>query len=418
MIKFVKPSKVKGTIKAPSSKSDMLRAVVAAYLTGERCKVLNPSFCDDAKAALGIVETLGVRLDKHPEKIVFTPLGVRASRLPHPLLDCGESGLCVRMFPSIAALLDDEVTLTGRGSLISRPIAMIEQPLWDLGVECKTQGGFLPVTIKGPLRAGTTAVDGAVTSQFLTGLLMALPLCVGESEIVVHKLTSKPYIEMTLTIMKTFGVEVHNENFERFIIKGPQKYKAISYNVEGDWSGAAFPLVGGAIAGSIRVENLNLASCQADKAIIDVLKLAGAKVGIGENYVEVQSADLSGFEFDATDCPDLFPPLVALASYCQGKSVIHGAQRLKVKESDRGNALLNEFTRIGASVKLYENRMEMTGKNALEGGTVDAHNDHRIAMACAVAALRSRQGVTINGWECVAKSYPEFFEDLTRLQVA
>jgi 3-phosphoshikimate 1-carboxyvinyltransferase len=412
-VKFIKPSNVKGIIKAPSSKSDMLRAIAAAYLTGARCELRNPSSCDDAQAALGIVQTLGVQLDEQPERIVFTP----GTRMFNPILDCGESGLCIRMFPSIAALLKDKVTLIGHGSLTTRPLGMIEQPLRDLGVECHTQRGFLPVTVKGPLKAGKTVVDGSTTSQFLTGLLMALPLCKGQSEIVVNKLTSKPYIAMTLNLMQTFGVEVQNENFERFIIQGPQKYNAIAYNVEGDWSGAAFLLVAGAIAGSVKVENIRFDSCQADKAIVDVLKLAGAKVEIGEYDVKVQSADLSGFEFDAADCPDLFPPIVALASYCQGKSIIYGAQRLKVKESDRGTALLNEFRKIGASVALYADRMEITGTAELDGGTVDSYNDHRIAMAGAVAGLKSKQGVTIRDWECVAKSYPGFFDDLTKISI-
>jgi 3-phosphoshikimate 1-carboxyvinyltransferase len=184
--------------------------------------------------------------------------------------------------------------------------------------------------------------------------------------------------------------------------------------VEGDWSGAACPLVAGAIAGSVRVENLSLDSCQADKAIVEVLKMAGAQIKIGDNYVEVQNDKLFGFAFDATNCPDLFPPLVALACYCKGTSTIFGTQRLKAKESDRGTALLNEFTKMGGIVKLYSDRIEIIG-NILEGGTVDSHNDHRIAMACAVAALKSKNGVKIKDWGCVAKSYPKFFEDLTKL---
>ena len=410
-VKTIQPSTVQGTLNAPASKSDMLRAIAAAYLTGARCEILNPSFCDDAKAALGIVATLGAQLDESPAKVVLTP----GTRTPRPVLDCGESGLCIRMFPAIAALRDDEVTLTGRGSLTMRPLTMLEPPLRSLGVACRTQNGFLPVSVKGPLRAGKTVVDGSVTSQFLTGLLMALPLCAGESEIVVNNLTSKPYIAMTLRLMETFGVTVQHNNFERFRINGPQQYHALTYTVEGDWSGAAFPLVAGALAGRVKVENLRCDSTQADKAIVAVLQKAGAKVEIGANDLAVQHARLAGFEFDATDCPDLFPPIVALAAYCQGKSTIYGAQRLKVKESDRGLALLHEFTQIGASVALYADRMEITGKPELDGGIVDSHNDHRIAMAGAVAALRSRKGVTIRNWECVAKSYPNFFDDLAQI---
>lgn len=412
-MKFVKPSNVQGTITAPSSKSDMLRAVAAAYLTGKPCEIVSPSFCEDAKAALGIVEILGIQLDKTSKRVIFIP----GERKPNPVLDCGESGLCIRMFPAIAALLDDEVTLSGYGSLISRPLSMIEQPLKDLGVECRTKNGFLPVTVKGPLKAGKTVVDGSVTSQFFTGLLMALPLCNGESEITVNNLKSKPYIEMTLHLMETFGIEVTHENFECFTIPGPQTYRPQSYKVEGDWSGAAFPLVAGAIAGSVRVENLSLVSCQADKAIVDALKLCGTKVEVGDDYVEVQHSELAGFQFDATDCPDLFPALVTLASYCEGKSAIYGAQRLKVKESDRGTALLTEFTKLGSSVELYSDRIEVSGKRELEGGVIDSYNDHRIAMAGAVAGLRSKHGVTINDWGCVSKSYPKFFDDLIRLGV-
>ncbi len=412
MEKFIQPTNVKGTIKAPSSKSDMLRAVAAAYLTGKQCEIVNPSFCEDAKAVFGIVKTLGGQFEKSSEKLTCIP-GAKSSDM---MLDCGESGLCIRMFASIAALLDDEVTFTGHGSLLARPISMIEEPLRDLGVECKTKEGLLPVTVKGPLQAGRTEVDASLTSQFLTGLLMALPLCDGKSEIIVSSLKSKPYIEMTLSLLEQFGITIENDNFERFIINGPQKYQAISYNVEGDWSGAAFPLVAGAIAGSVTVENLCLDSYQADKAIVEALKMAGADVKIDDNGVEAQHAKLSGFEFDATDCPDLFPPLVALASCCEGKSIINGAQRLKVKESDRGAALLNEFTKMGGIIELYTDRMEISG-NVLDGGTVDSYNDHRIAMACAVAGLRTKHGVHIQDWECVSKSYPGFFEDLRTLCV-
>lgn len=411
-MKRIQPSPVEGTIKAPPSKSDMLRAIAGAYLTKGTCEILNPSFCDDANAALGVIETLGVQIEKHPEKIIFIPENESSPRI----LDCGESGLWSRMFPAIAALRNDEMTLTGHGSLLSRPIDMIEQPLRDLGATCRTDNGFLPVTVKGPLKAGKTCVDGSTTSQFLTGLLMALPVCNGRSEIVVTDLKSKPYIEMTLKLMRHFGVDVRHDNFERFTTVGPQAYRATSYRVEGDWSGAAAPLVAGAIAGQVRVEDIKLDSVQADRAILEALKLSGANVEVGENYVEVQARKLSGFEFNATDCPDLFPPLVALACYCEGKTVIYGAQRLKVKESDRGTALLTEFMKMGGRVELYHDRMEIFGK-PLNGGTVKSYNDHRIAMACAVAGLRSKQGVNIQDPECVAKTYPGFFQDLNQLCV-
>ena len=411
--KTVRPARIDGSMSAPASKSDMLRVVAAAYLTGRPCEILHPSYCEDALAAFRIVEALGVQITKTPERVQFLP-----DRKPtKPVLDCGESGLCIRMFPSIAALSTERKTLVGHGSLVSRPLTMIEQPLQDLGVICRTENGLLPVSIQGPLQAGKTTVDASTTSQFLTGLLMALPLCEGDSEIVVPELKSKPYVEMTLALLAAFGVNIEHDRFQRFFIQGSQEYIALAYQVEGDWSGASCPLVAGAIAGNIRVKNLRHDSSQADIAIVQALQRAGASVEIGDDYVDVSQNSLSGFEFDATDCPDLFPALVTLAAYCKGKSVIHGAQRLKVKESDRGQALLTEFRKMGASIELYHDRFEILGGTFLDGGSVDSYNDHRIAMACAVAGLGSRNGVTIEGAECVAKSYPEFFDDLEQLMV-
>ncbi len=409
----ITPSGVQGTITAPSSKSDMLRAVAAAYLTRKQCEIVHPSYCEDALAAFRIVEAFGVQIRRTAERVVFVPAGSQIASV----LDCGESGLCARMFPSVAALGKEQKTLTGHGSLLSRPMDMIEQPLRDLGVQCQTKNGLLPVLVQGPLRAGRTTVDASTSSQFLTGLLMALPLCEGASEVVVPELKSRPYVEMTLNVLAAFGIAIAHEQFHRFFIQGSQTYKAVTYHVEGDWSGASCPLVAGAIAGKVRVENLRYDSSQADTMILQALQRSGADLDIGDDYVEVRQRPLVGFEFDATDCPDIFPALVALASYCRGKSVIYGAQRLTVKESDRGTALLTEFRKMGASIELYPDRMEIIGEIPLDGGTVESYHDHRIAMACAVAGLRSKHGVTIQNSACVAKSYPDFFDDLSVLSV-
>ncbi|MCX6112613.1 MAG: 3-phosphoshikimate 1-carboxyvinyltransferase, partial [Proteobacteria bacterium] len=201
-------------------------------------------------------------------------------------------------------------------------------------------------------------------------------------------------------------------SFEYFRIKGNQKYKTINYSVEGDWSGASFLLIAGAVGGCVRVNNLDHhSSLQADKRIIDALRLCGAGVKIGYDNVEVYKNDLEGFAFDAEDCPDLFAPLVALICCCKGKSVISGVERLKHKESDRGLALQSEFTKLGAKIKISGNKMEIDGK-ILKGGEVNSHNDHRIAMACAIAGIGSKQGIKINDASCVSKSYPGFFVDL------
>jgi 3-phosphoshikimate 1-carboxyvinyltransferase len=416
-IEVIKASTVKGMVTAPASKSMMQRAVAACFLADlfesvranmrdggrsrRQCRILNSSDCDDLHAAVEIVRAI-----ENGEKII----------------DCGESGLSFRMFAPIAALFDKEFIFTGHGSLSKRPVDMVEKALKKLGAGCRSNKGFLPVDIKGPIKAGKIKVDGSVTSQLLTGLLMALPCCDGDSEITVTNLKSRPYVEMTLKLLGDFGIKIQNVKFKTFKIKGGQRYKPVTYRVEGDWSGAAFLLVAGAVGGSVRVNNLNYKkSLQADKAIINALKLCGAKIKIGPDHVEVckkngnsvkkSSCQLKGFKFNAEDCPDLFPPLAALAVHCKGKTVITGVNRLKHKESDRGKVLRDELTKMGALIKIKGNKMEITGSQ-LKGGIVDSHNDHRIAMACAVAGIGSKSCVQINGAESVSKSYPDFFEDL------
>lgn len=394
--KRVSHAVVNGTIDAPASKSMMQRAVAASFLSGlynpeHKVNIINPSNCDDALASLRIIESL---------------------KKSKNILDCGESGLSLRMFVPIVALLEGEYVFTGTGSLLKRPISIIEEPLKQLGVECRTSDGLLPVYVRGPLKAGKINLDASTTSQFLTGLLMALPCCKGDSEIVLKDLKSSPYVEMTLSLLKDFGIKIEHDGLSSFRIKGSQGYNSINYTVEGDWSGVSFILVAGALAGKVRVNNIDYeGSLQADKRIIDVLRQSGAQVNIGTNFVEVERKDNSAFEFNAEKSPDLFPPLVSLACSCKGTSVIHGVDRLTHKESNRGITLQNEFNKIGAKIRILANKMLIEG-GVLKGGTVDSNNDHRIAMACAVAGLTSLNGVQINGAECVSKSYPAFFEDL------
>jgi 3-phosphoshikimate 1-carboxyvinyltransferase len=221
---------------------------------------------------------------------------------------------------------------------------------------------------------------------------------------------------MTVDLVRRFGIRIsHDEGLTQFGIEGGQSYRPSAYTVEGDWSGAAFLLVAGAIAGKAVVTGLDLHSLQADRAVLAALEAAGADLTVEEEGVSVEGRDLRAFIFDAADCPDLFPPLAALAAHCEGTSVIYGAERLVHKESDRAGALKEEFGRMGILIETCGNRMEVHG-GVVQPTKVHAHNDHRIAMACAVAALRSQGEIAIEGSECVAKSYPGFFSDLERLK--
>jgi 3-phosphoshikimate 1-carboxyvinyltransferase len=401
------PSLVNGCVKAPSSKSYMQRALVATMMSQSRSTLYYSSLCDDSKAVLEIIQDLGANVEVYPNKIIVSG----GFQVPLHELNCHESGLALRMISPIVALFTEKVTINGSGSLLNRPIDIIVDAFSNLNIKISTSNNKLPITVDGNLQGGNYEVDGSKGSQIITGLLMALPLANKNSELSVKDLKSKPYISMTLDLLQTFGIEVVNDNFEKFIISGNQTYKSTEYAIEGDWSNAAFLLVAGAIVGEIEVLGLNLTSKQADIKILEVLKQVGADVICSENSIKVVKNRLSVFEFNAEDCPDLFPPLVALAAYCKTKSTIHGVSRLYAKESNRAVTLKEEFEKIGVKITIEDNTM-VIHPSEIQFNTVNSHQDHRIAMALAIAGLGSKKGLEINGFECVDKSYPHFLEDL------
>jgi 3-phosphoshikimate 1-carboxyvinyltransferase len=410
MKRIISPSTINGAIHAPSSKSMMQRCIVAALLGEGQTSIMNPSLCDDTLAALRIAEQLGAAVTLENDQ-------VRISGGFNPreeVLHCGESGLAARMFSAVASLHHAPVTLTGLGSLKNRPFGMIEDPLSELGVECETTNGFIPVRVKGPMKGGRARVDGSTTSQFLTGLLMSLPVVNKDSELLVRNLNSKPYIDVTLKVLRDFGIEVENQVYTRFLVKGNQHYKAREYEVEGDWSGAAFLLTAGALNGKVKVTGIQKDSPQADRNIVAALERAGARVNIMNDTVEVIAADLVPFEFDATECPDLFPPLVALAAHCTGITILTGTGRLKSKESNRALVLKEIFSNLGVRIDLEKNRMIIHG-GRVETGSLHASNDHRVAMAAAIAGIKAAGKVEIRGSDCVSKSYPHFFDDYIKM---
>ncbi len=407
----VQRSKIAGEVVAPPSKSYTQRAMAGALLAKGTSTILNPSQSDDAMAAAGIITQLGAAIEDQVNRLIikggFNPRGQK--------LDCGEAGLSLRMFSPIAALADQTMMLNGNGSLLKRPVQMITDSLNQMGCRCQSQDGFLPIWIKGPLKSGQAKVDGSVSSQLLTGLLMALPTVKGDSEIRVQDLQSLPYIDMTISILNDFGISVSHANYEKFSIPGKQKYKPATITVEGDWSGAAFLLVAGALAGTVTVKGLQASSLQADRQILEALGYAGAQVEVGMDQVTVNRKELRAFDFDATNCPDLFPPLVALAAHCNGVSRIKGVGRLIHKESNRAKVLQEEFYKIGVSVRTEGGYLYVNGPALMKTGELDSHGDHRIAMAAATVAMISRTPVGISGAECVAKSYPDFFRDIKSL---
>ncbi|MFM7359019.1 MAG: 3-phosphoshikimate 1-carboxyvinyltransferase [Sediminibacterium sp.] len=413
---IVSPSSLSGVLQAPASKSSMQRACAAALLHRGETLLLNPGHSNDDLAALDVIAKLGAEVHMQNDH----SLRIHSKGI-HPVNDtihCGESGLGIRMFTPIAALSALPLQITGSGSLVNRPMNFFDQIFPLLGVAIESNQGKLPLRIRGPLQPASITVDGSLSSQFLTGLLMAFGSAViDEVVITVDNLASKPYIDLTLDVMRHFGRNVRHINHRYFYIATAEQMPPyhISYTVEGDWSSVSFLLVAGAIAGSVRVNGISQSSSQADKSILQALKDAGAHLEMGNDFVEVNAGRLKSFHFDATHCPDLFPPLVALAAICSGTSTVKGISRLLHKESNRALTLQQEFTKLGVDIQLSGDDMLITGAGELRSAEVHSHHDHRIAMACAVAALRSEQSVEIAMAEAINKSYPDFFRHLSAL---
>jgi len=412
MKKYVYPSEIKGNIKAPASKSAMQRSIAAALLAEGESILVNPTFCDDSIAALRVAEGLGAKIKRRSDCVIING-GLKPVA---DTLNCGESGLCIRMFTPVAALTGNELTLTGEKSLADRPVSAIEEPLRDLGAVISSDNGRLPIKVSGRLMGGTTEIDGSMSSQFLTGLLMALPLCDNDSLLKVRNLKSREYIDLTINILQKFSVQIDNRGYDQFIVKGKQKFIPGIIDIEGDWSGAAFLLCAGAIAGNVTVTGISMDSSQPDREIVTALRKAGADISVFPDSIVIKKSTLEGFEFNASECPDLFPPLAALALYCKGETVIHGAERLKHKESHRGMTIKAEIEKLGAAVDLHPDCIVIKG-SGVHGAEVDSHGDHRIAMMCAIAALGAESPIAINRSECVSKSYSDFFEHIIKLGV-
>ncbi|MFR9619803.1 MAG: 3-phosphoshikimate 1-carboxyvinyltransferase [Rikenellaceae bacterium] len=405
---------VDGVLTPPSSKSYAQRAIAVALLANGKSTLRGLDFCDDTLSALKCAESLGAKVEHISDDTIEITGGLNPKS---GSLSIGESGLSTRLFTPLASLLATPITIDGHGSILKRPMTMMIEPLRDLGVEVKDNNGYLPFEVTGPLRGGEVNVDGSVSSQFITGLLLSLPLAQEDTTLNVDRAVSTPYLDMTIETARRFGVEIAHRNYKEFFIEGEQEYKATDFTIEGDWSAASALLVAGAVAGSIKLNNVSLISKQADTAICIALERAGAEVINEEDAITVHKRELMGFEFDATQCPDLFPALVALAAAAEGESTFTGTSRLIHKESNRAETLRAEYAKVGIEVILDGEDTMIVRGGEIHSTVVDSHNDHRIAMSLAVSALRGHGEMVIKGAECVAKSYPDFFEDLKSIQI-
>ena len=409
----IKPSGLCGTVKIPPSKSDVHRAIICAALAKGVSTVSPVAFSEDISATIDCIKALGAEVSVDGDKVTINSTKIFENKTAD--FQCRESGSTVRFFIPVAAAGGVNGTFNGKGRLPQRPLGVYTDLLPKHGVECITSGG-LPFEIKGQLASGKFDVPGDISSQFITGLLFALPLLDGDSVIhLTSPLQSKGYIDMTISVQKQFGVEI-NVDGEDYIIKGNQKYKPCDYITEGDWSQAAFFLVGGAIGGNVTVEGVKKDSCQGDKEIVELLKRFGADVEQGDYSVRCKAGNLRAIDIDASQIPDLVPILAVCASFAEGTTRIYNAERVRLKESDRLAAISDCLNGCGGNVAETEDGLLIKGAESIRGGFAEGYNDHRIVMSMAIAALRSESEIVISDKESITKSYTNFFDDYKALK--
>jgi len=416
----IKKSKhLAGEVSAPPSKAYTHRMLIAALLANGTSKISNPLVSDDTKATLRAVKALGAETELLEN--CWTIRGAELLKTPKNPINCGESGATLRFMIPVAALASGSTIFTFGSSLERRPIAPLLKSLKQLGAESNLQlkeGTSLVRVHGGGIRGGKTAIRGDISSQFISGLLFACPKAKEDTEIAVTTpLESKSYVQMTMEILTKHGIKISASNdFTQLKIPSNQNYNPCNHEVPGDFSSAAFLLAAASVTSSrVKVKNLDYHSIQGDRAILDILEKMGSKVRADDKSIEVEGGQLNAVDVDAKDIPDLVPVCAVLSCYAKGTSKIYNAKRLRYKESDRLSSLHAELKKMGAEIQVKEDSLIIRGPCAMHGATINSHNDHRIAMACAIAALEAAGETKIQNSECINKSYPKFFNDLRSL---
>lgn len=405
----IHPGTVRGTINAPASKSYAQRAVFAAAMANGTSLLDGLDFSDDTLHALFNAVNIGA-------EIRYIGKSVNITGNPVPRVQsfyAGESGLTARILSALLMVFEGKQVLHGSGSLVQRPFDPIFKVYDQLGVDYQSKGNRLPLTIGQMTRQDMVTIDGSLSSQFITGLLIALPKTGYNGKLIIENPTSHAYIDMTIELLRVFGIDWKWINGNTLQLTDKSSYRPGQYSIEGDWSGAAFPIVAGITSGEVTINQLRLDSLQADQALLKLVKNYFEEVN---GKIRFTIGRMEAFEFDATHCPDLFPPLAVLAANASGPCKIIGTHRLKHKESDRALILQEEFGKLWVRIDLEGDDM-IVYPSKPAGGIVDAHNDHRIAMALSILALQAEDPITITSVECVSKSYPRFFDDLRSLGV-
>jgi len=406
---LISKSEIKGKVKAPSSKSYTLRALICAALAKGESEIISPLTSDDTEAASDVLREVGVSVHRGIDS--WQLKGGNFHR-PKGELFCRESAATLRFMTAICSLIPGECRLTAGPSLSKRPVKPLIEALVQLGVDCSYQGDVAPVIVKGGrLRGGTTGLPGDISSQFVSALLLISPFAEGGVKIrLTTPLESKPYVMMTLECMKRFGIKVQSSPDLREFEIAKQEYKPAKYVVEGDWSSASYLLALGAMAGEVKVENLNLESQQGDRVILDFLKDMGASVEVDRDSVTVRKSSLKAIRADLSDCVDLLPTMAMLAAAAEGVSEFVGIDRARLKESNRVLAVKEGLERMNVGITEETDKLTIAGSTP-KGSIIDSCDDHRIAMAFSILGVLAGETIIENG-ECVSKTFPQFWDIL------
>lgn len=417
----IEPCKLKGNVKIPPSKSMAHRAVICAALSDGISRISNVEFSDDIIATINAMRALGAVINEEGDYLEVKGVNFKntvPTREFERVVDCNESGSTLRFLIPISLVFEGITRFIGRGNLGKRPLDTYYNIFDEQNIEYHYKEEELDIFISGVLKSGVFKVRGDISSQFITGLLFALPLLDGDSKIVITtEFQSKGYIDLTLSAMKDFGIEIINKDYNEFIIKGNQKYAARDYRVEGDYSQGAFFLVADALGSDIKVIDLKKESLQGDREVIDILARMGMQIKREGNTVggEIEG-QLKAAVIDGSQCPDIIPILALAAALSDGKTEIINSERLRIKECDRLSAVTSELNKLGAKIEEKKDGLVIEGVKEFKGNVeVWSHKDHRIAMTLAVASTMCKEPIILKDYECVSKSYPNFFEDFKQL---
>ena len=408
------PTKLKGVVQVPPSKSLAHRAIICASLAKGVSRIDNIEYSKDIQATIKAMKSLGTIIEEFENYLIID--GTTTFTKQNSEIDCEESGSTLRFMVPISIVEENKVHFVGRGNLGKRPLDTFYEIFERQNIGYMYKKDVLDLYVIGKLKPDHYIIPGNISSQFITGLLFALPLLKGDSIIeITSTLESKGYIDLTLQMLSQYGIKIINNDYKSFVVMGNQEYQAHDYRVEADFSQAAFYLVAGAIGNDVVLTDLNLNSLQGDKATLSILEAMGAKINVVSDGIKVTGENLSATQVDASQCPDVIPVVSVALALAQGKSEFINAKRLRIKECDRIIATSSQLNELGGSVVELSDSMTIRGVSEFVGGNCSSFADHRIAMMLAIAATRCNQSVIIDNMECVEKSYPSFWEDYQSL---